>query len=771
MEHTETTRGDGETGYRVDDLIIDVGRQRVTRGETEIPLPQLSFELLLALARAAPNVLTFDQLIERVWQGLVVSPETVSQRVKLVRDALGDDPHSPRYIAGVRGRGYRMLAPVTPMSEPTASLPAPAAETGTRVDVVPSSVHKRWQWPIVAAAAAGALVVAGVALLIVMRAPDREDSSIAISPVRTIAVLPFVNLSGNSKYEYISDGLTEELLNRLTSISNLQVAARTSSFYFKGKNETVQTIGKMLGVGHLLEGSVRQQGDQIRVTAQLVSAANGYRLWSQTFERQIADIFTLQDEIARAVADNLQLSMVSDARSSLASYDTARPTTNTDAYLSYLRAKNLAWADQLKLAVKEFQQAVSIDPNYAGAYVGIASTYLTLGEIQAITREEALEPARVAIARALELDPDLAQAWAVKGRLLAAEWEPAAKVIPVLEHAVALNPSDTEALTQLAWVYDDQGRHQDARHLWERVYKLDPMVPRSIAALALINHNLGDGQAAAELIAELERSHPAWAGEVRANIAFRQGRFDDYARWWGRMAKAEPDSGWNYLWLTEAHLYLGDIEGASRYLEAMERRDPNHVRALFRRIDILVARGDAAGARAALNVWTAKNPKFPATFAHGHLSYWTRDCPHAVSSYLSEMPLLSHPEPEFPSLGLYRLTASVPPLVWCLREIGETARANTLSRAFGTYLRRVETPGEKAYLTWLRVRLAAASGERASVVKQLSILWATGGMLPTSIPREPLFEPYVRDAEVKAQLVKFDERLAERRAKLAAEGV
>src|SRR6266478_1553514 len=157
--------GPASTGYQVDDLIIDLGQQRVTRAGNDIPLPHLSFELLVTLARAAPDLVSFDQLTERVWPGLVITPETISQRVKLVRDALGDDPHAPRYIAGVRGRGYRMVAPVTALSAQTATAPSPtqgaqpAESASVEPDVPPTATGRRFAKPRFAVAIGAALIV------------------------------------------------------------------------------------------------------------------------------------------------------------------------------------------------------------------------------------------------------------------------------------------------------------------------------------------------------------------------------------------------------------------------------------------------------------------------------------------------------------------------------------------------------------------------------------------------------------------------------------
>ena len=239
----------GVTGYQVGDLVIDLGQQRVTRNRSDIALPSLSFDLLVTLARAAPNLVTFDQLTARVWPHLVITPETISQRVKLVRDALGDDPHAPRYIAGIRGRGYRMVAAVKPLP-------------------VESQIQP----------------------------PGHDETAVTAfnPPANSIAVLPFVNMSGDATQEYFSDGLAEELLNALTRINDLRVAARTSSFSFKGKDTDIGTVARKLNVGAVLEGSVRRSGHTVRITTQLNDAATGFHIWSESYDRDLGDMLQLQ---------------------------------------------------------------------------------------------------------------------------------------------------------------------------------------------------------------------------------------------------------------------------------------------------------------------------------------------------------------------------------------------------------------------------------------------------------------------------------------------
>ena len=199
------------SGYQVDDLVIDVRTRQVTRDGVDLGVTSLSFDLLLALVHASPNLVTFDTLMEIVWPGVVVSPETLTQRVKLLRQALGDSADNPRYIIAVRGHGYRMVIQAMPLSEPQ----RPVAVNEERAESPPAA------------------------------------------PRGSIAVLPFANLTGDPSKEYLSDGMAEEMINALGQVPGLKVPARTSSFAYKGRNIDVRTIAQDLGVGTILEGSVR----------------------------------------------------------------------------------------------------------------------------------------------------------------------------------------------------------------------------------------------------------------------------------------------------------------------------------------------------------------------------------------------------------------------------------------------------------------------------------------------------------------------------------
>jgi TolB-like protein/DNA-binding winged helix-turn-helix (wHTH) protein len=299
-------------GYQVDDLTVELAPRRVRRAGTVIPLKALSFDLLVTLVRAAPNLLSFDQLSERVWPGLVVTPETIVQRVKLLRDALGDDPQVPRYIEGVRGRGYRMIAAeVRPLTE----------RPGTPEPVVPPSLKetKEEESPNgqagIAATGAAAMSspsatppasprpstwgphgwIGGTLIMVGLLAASwaivhyrgfgkpAERTSVVVSPViNSLVVLPLENLSGDKEQEYFADGMTDAITTNLAQIGSLRVISRTSAMQFKGSKETLPQIGRDLRVDAVVEGTVTRGENRVRVTAQLVEASSDHHLWART---------------------------------------------------------------------------------------------------------------------------------------------------------------------------------------------------------------------------------------------------------------------------------------------------------------------------------------------------------------------------------------------------------------------------------------------------------------------------------------------------------
>jgi serine/threonine-protein kinase len=290
---------------------------------------------------------------------------------------------------------------------------------------------------------------------------------------KSIAVLPFTNMSNDPENEYFSDGMTEEILNALATVPDVQVASRTSCFAFKGKEIDVRKIGEQLGVSSVLEGSVRKVGNRIRISAQLSNVANGYRLWSQVFDRQLEDVFAVQDEIARAIAGALQLELGGGDG------QLARPTTeNVEAYTLYLKGRFLGGVDKsgetIRKAMALFEQALDIDPAYARAYSGIADCWANLAD-NWLEPGDAYPRAKSAALRAIQLEPTLSEAYTSLGKVLAwYEWR-FDKASEELAKAVQYNPSYAEAHFVLGSVLPCIARLPDGVEEMQKALQLDPL--------------------------------------------------------------------------------------------------------------------------------------------------------------------------------------------------------------------------------------------------------------------------------------------------------
>ena len=286
-------------------------------------------------------------------------------------------------------------------------------------------------------------------------------------PAKSIAVLPFVNMSGDSKNDYFSDGITEEILDALAKAPDLKVAARTSAFAFKGKAQDLRKVGEALGVATVLEGSVQTEGDAVRITAQLIDARSGFHLWSDHYDRKLTDVFAVEDEISRAIADKLQAQL--DGTTSTAKTG----TTNPHAHELYLRGLTLLAARSLRDAADTFRQAVTADPNYAQAWAALAQAQVLVHNWHLDSDGSAMPAAEDAVQRALELDPNIATAYVALGILHAERWR-WADAERELRRAVQLAPGDAEALDQYAQFLHDTGNFEQALPLIERANALDP---------------------------------------------------------------------------------------------------------------------------------------------------------------------------------------------------------------------------------------------------------------------------------------------------------
>ena len=374
------------------------------------------------------------------------------------------------------------------------------------------------------------VLMAALGYLLYERGFDRAHAG---QPHGSIAVLPFTNLSGDPARDYFSDGMSEELLNLLARVPGLQVASRTSSFAYKGRNVDIREVGRELGVETVLEGSVRQAGEQVRITAQLIDAESGFHLWSETYERRLEDIFQVQDEIAAAIVDKLRIELAPQEQA-LAVREKA-PTQNVEAYELYLQGRAV-WkrrgAQNLQQAIDLYQRALGLDPGFARAHAALASAYVVLpGYTREENDEEKLLPmAETAARQALSIDPKIGEAHAVlaqlnaqRGDLLDAE--------SGFFFAISLEPNEATTHQWYSLLLSRVGRMELAVEQARRAHELDPTSP--VIALNLANMYLikgEDQQAARYARTAKELGLAKGIEDLELSIAMRQERWADARR-------------------------------------------------------------------------------------------------------------------------------------------------------------------------------------------------------------------------------------------------
>ena len=391
----------------------------------------------------------------------------------------------------------------------------------------PSSMHVKLR---LAYAAVVLLCMAGLGYLLYERGMGRAHAG---EPHGSIAVLPFTNLSGDPARDYFSDGMSEELLNLLARVPGLKVASRTSSFAYKGRNVDIREVGRDLGVETVLEGSVRQAGDQVRITAQLIDTETGFHLWSETYDRKLADIFQVQDEIAGAIVDKLRIELGPQDQK-LAIRDKA-PTQNVEAYELYLRGRDV-WKrrgeENLRRAIELYQAALGHDPAFARAHAALASAYVVMpGYTKEDDDESKYLPLAEASARqALSIDPNIGEAHAVlaqinaeRGDLLDAE--------SGFFFAISLEPNEATPHHWYSLLLSRVGRMQAALSQARRAQELDPSSPVIAANLAGMYLMVGDDDSAlrlSRLAADLGLSKKNIG--VETTVAMRRGQWAEARR-------------------------------------------------------------------------------------------------------------------------------------------------------------------------------------------------------------------------------------------------
>jgi TolB-like protein/DNA-binding winged helix-turn-helix (wHTH) protein/Tfp pilus assembly protein PilF len=542
---------------------VDLRTGELRKQGLKVKLHGQPFQVLAMLLECPGELVTREEIREKLWPGntFIDFEHSVNSSIKRLREALGDDPATPRFIETLPRHGYRFIAPVETIVPPGGALREPP-------------LRRPW---VVALAAAIVVVALGVLFgLNVVGLRDRVLGRTASPQIRSIAVLPLENLSGDPGQEYFADGMTEALITDLGQISALRVISRTSVMQYKGTKKPLPQIARELSVDAIIEGSVARSGNRVRITANLVHAPTERHLWAETYERDLRDVLTLQGEVARAIADEIKANVTLEVQARLAR---TRPV-NPAAHEAYLRGRfffNKLTREDLLKAIEYAQQAVQLDPAYGDAYGLLASSYWesSVTGFGDLPNREAAQKTRAAAMKALEIDDTLAEAHVGLGSVLDRndwDWAGAEREF---RRAIELNPSFGRAHVMYAFDLMFVGRGDESIREAKRALELDPFSAHSHLTITLMHYyNTRQYDQALENARrwlEMFPNHPAAYGWL-GNAYEAKGMYGEAVAAWQKQMTLDGQNAKDVAAL--GHTYnVGGIRGVWRWqLERAKER-------------------------------------------------------------------------------------------------------------------------------------------------------------------------------------------------------
>ncbi len=532
-------------------FLLDDEGQCLWRGNERVTLTPKAFSILCYMVKRAGRLVTQNELLEALWPDTFVQPDVLKSHILDVRSALGDDARNPSFIETQQRRGYRFIAAVKDSA---------------------SQMPKR----------GGAFEEAPV------------DGS---ERVASIAVLPFSDMSSSKEYEYFGDGLAEEIINALTRIPDLRVIARTSAFAFKGQNKDIRRIAEALGVANVLEGSVRKERNRVRVAAQLIAASDGSHVWSGSYDREMTDIFAIQDEISHAIAEALETKLGRRVKR-LAN---VRPPANPEAYQAYLEGcyyMRQVTPTGIGRALDSYQRAIRLDPTYALPHAGMAERVYYQAIYLSARPREIVPAALASLARALQLDPSASDAHLARG-IFSAFYEYNWKAAD--EHfaeAMELDPACPRVRSARSfWLLAPTGRLEEALAEVKRAVNLDPLssVVRNRECWVLHCMRKGEALERARATLQMFPAHPvcSFSGSL---VFLSQGLHDEAATTLEKSLEAVPGSVYLLGVLALARACQGRYADAQRIRSELEELSARQYIPFLPRACASEACGDMDGA-------------------------------------------------------------------------------------------------------------------------------------------------------------------------------
>jgi len=462
---------------RFDGFEVDLRSGEIWENGTRVRLQEQPFQVLRVLLERNGEIVTREELKRTLWPAdtFVDFDDGLNTAVKKIRDVLGDSAEQTRYIETIPRRGYRFKCPVERQSDPEVEpVPGPNPQL-TVTSSGPEAAGKRRTSRRAAFVAVGALAL--IAILVgadVDRWRTRLFAPVAAPRIESLAVLPLANLSHDPEQDYFADGMTETLIADLAQVSALRVISRTSAMHYKGSNKTLPQIARDLNVDAVIEGSVQRSGDRVRVTAKLIPARTDTPVWAKIYERDARDVLLMQSELAQAIVGEIKIQLTPQERQHLAS---ARPI-NPDAHDAYLLGNYHASKRNpasLAKGIEYFQQAIRVDPTYAEAYAGLANAYFEREIWGGSGINKLSDEIRANTLKALELDPDLAWAHVLMGRIhYQSDWNWTSTEVEY-KRAIELNPNLASAYVYYSFFLQTMGRNPEAIAVAHRAVELDPL--------------------------------------------------------------------------------------------------------------------------------------------------------------------------------------------------------------------------------------------------------------------------------------------------------
>jgi len=503
----------------------------------------------------------------------------------------------------------------------------------------------------------------------------------------SIAILPFVAFSSDPEDEYFADGMVEELLNLLSKIPDLQVAARTSSFAFKGvTNKTITTIGKELGVDIILEGSIRKNDttNKIRVTAQLIKVSTGEHLWSETYDRVYQDIFQIQDDIANAVVNKMKVTLLGAAQRIHISAE----TLNVNAMIEHGKGqKELTHRSvaSINKAMTHFKRAVLLDPNYARAHVGVADSAILSALYGNTSKERASKHAQQAIDKALSIDSEFAAAYASQGLLLS--WEDVVKAEQSFKRAIELNPNYAMTYMWYGSLLKQSGKLKGSQALFLKALKLDPKSPIAANNVAWGYYLMGDETKAMEIFSQIISNDPYYPGayNLAGEILTNHGRLGEATNMYNRALEVDPVNSHAIQGLLIASMDMGDFDATEQWFKYVEKRKARfsepYINLLKARFNLV--KGNREEALRFLEMANFDNDDFDKmSFIEGDKAFYKENYAAATAVYQKLREESHDSEVSFYSIQDGRIAAH---LTYAYQRLGETEKAKVVIDEFKKY--------------------------------------------------------------------------------------